>query len=219
MGLEIHMSYLNAPAEARTAEGNTTIGFLTVPDLTAEAQQSFDEDVAEVGYVMNVSRLWAYQPVTATGLFNLARQANSGDRLSVRQRVILVAACASAFGDSYCALVWGSKLAEASDADTAAGVLRGVDHSLSTDEQAMAAWARKVARDPNGTTAADVQALRDAGFSDSQIFTITVFVALRLAFATVNDALGLRPDAALRSAVPPVVLDAVKLGRPIEEGA
>ena len=40
-----------------------------------------------------------------------------------------------------------------------------------------AAWARKVARDPNSTTPADIQALRDAGFDDGQIFAITAFVA------------------------------------------
>ena len=46
------------------------------------------------------------------------------------------------------------------------------------------------ARDPNSTTAADVQSLRDAGFDDGQIFAISVFVALRIAFSIVNDALG-----------------------------
>jgi uncharacterized peroxidase-related enzyme len=202
---------------AKAAEAETTIGFLRIPEVTAEAQQSFDEDVAELGYVMNVSRLWSYQPATATGLFDLVRQAIAVDRLSVRQRAILVAACAAAFGDSYCALVWGSKLAQASDADTAAEVLRGTDHGLTPSERAMAGWARKIGRDPNATSDADIQVLREAGFSDSQIFTITVFVALRIAFATVNDALGLRPDAALRRTAPIAVLDAVRVGRPIEE--
>jgi hypothetical protein len=61
-----------------------------------------------------------------------------------------------------------------------------------------------------------VQALRNAGFTDAQTFTITVFVALRLAFSTVNDALGVRPDAALRATTPRAVLDAVTFGRPIE---
>jgi hypothetical protein len=74
-----------------------------------------------------------------------------------------------------------------------------------------------VAKDPNATTPDDVRDLRDAGFSDSQIFTMTVFVALRLAFSTVNDALGLSPDAGLRSTVPAAVLDAVTVGRPIED--
>jgi alkylhydroperoxidase family enzyme len=91
-----------------------------------------------------------------------------------------------------------------------------MDDGLSVSERAMAGWARQVARDPNGTTAADVQVLRDAGFSDSQIFTITVFVALRLAFSTVNDALGVLPDAGLRATAPAAVLDAVTVGRPIE---
>ena len=53
----------------------------------------------------------------------------------------------------------------------------------------------------------------------SEIFTITVFVSLRLAFSTVNDALGLRPDAGLRSTAPTSVRDAVTFGRPIEEQA
>jgi alkylhydroperoxidase family enzyme len=194
-----------------------TIGFLGVPETTADSQRIFDEDVAELGYVMNLSRLWAYQPATVIGLFNLLRQAISADSLSLRQRFILVAACASAFGDSYCSLAWGSKLAAATDAQTAAGVLRGMDDGLSVSERAMAGWARQVARDPNGTTAADVQVLRDAGFSDSQIFTITVFVALRLAFSTVNDALGVLPDAGLRATAPAAVLDAVTVGRPIED--
>lgn len=195
------------------------IGFLGVPEATAEARTMFDEDIAELGYVMNVSRLWAYQPATVTGLFALLSQVNSGERLSLRQRSVLVTACASAFGDSYCSLAWGTKLAGASDAQTAARVVDGVDDGLSTSERAIAAWARKVARDPNGTTAADVQELRAAGFSDSQVFTITAFVALRLAFSTVNDALGLRPDAALRSTAPALVREAVTFGRPIEDVA
>lgn len=226
------MSYLNTASHADAvvqsenevpvrAGGATVrkIGFLAVPETTPEAQQIFDEDIADLGYVMNVSRLWAYQPATVSGLFDLLRQANSTDGLSLRQRSILVAACASAFGDSYCSLAWGNRLAKATDAHTAASVLRGVDDGLSTSERVMAGWARKVARDPSGTSAADVQALRDAGFTDSQIFTITVFVALRLAFSTVNDALGVLADADLRTAVPGSVLDAVTFGRPIDGAA
>ncbi|HKA70082.1 MAG TPA: hypothetical protein VKG85_13295 [Actinomycetes bacterium] len=194
-----------------------TVGYLGVPAATAAAQEMFDEDLAELGYVMNVSRLWAYQPATLAGLSALLRQVLSVDRLSPRQRSILVTACASAIGDSYCSLVWGSKLAAASDVQTATQVLAGADDGLSTSERVMARWARKIARDPNATTALDVQELREAGLNDSEIFTITVFVSLRLAFLTVNDALGLSPDAGLRFTAPPSVRNAVTFGRPIEE--
>jgi hypothetical protein len=37
---------------------------------------------------------------------------------------------------------------------------------------------------------------------------------LRIAFSTVNDALGVGPDVALRSSAPAAVVDAVGYGRP-----
>lgn len=192
-------------------------GFLDPPPVTTEAQRLFDDDMAELGFVMNASRLWAYQPATGEALFGLMRQAIAGARLSFRERGILVAASASAMHDSYCSLAWGSKLAAASDAATASGVLRGADDRLTARERAMARWARKVAGAPNDTGAADVQELRDAGFGDDEIFAITVFVALRRGFATVNEALGTPPDAAYRTYAPPDVLDAVTYGRPIAD--
>jgi alkylhydroperoxidase family enzyme len=70
-----------------------------------------------------------------------------------------------------------------------------------------------VAGDPNGTTAADVEALRAAGFDDAQVLAITVFVAQRLAFSTVNDALGAQPDDQLVAAAPEPVRAAVTFGR------
>ena len=69
--------------------------------------------------------------------------------------------------------------------------------------------------DPNAVESDDVEALREAGFDDPQIFAITVFVALRIAFSTVNDALGARPDRELGRAAPQAVRDAVTFGRPV----
>jgi len=194
-------------------------GFLGVPVHTAEAQLVFDEDISEVGHVMNVSRLWAYQPALLNQFFDLIRQTATTYGLSMRHRGILVAACASAIGDSYCSLAWGTRLAAASDAQTAAGVLRGDDEGLTSGERVMAEWARKIARNPNATTAADVKILRDAGYSDDQIFGTTVFVGLRIAFSTINDALGARPDVAFLELAPASVLDAVDFGRAIDDGA
>ncbi|MGI8625882.1 MAG: carboxymuconolactone decarboxylase family protein [Geodermatophilaceae bacterium] len=193
------------------------IGFISPPEASEEAQRLFAGDVAVVGYVMNLSKLWAHLPSVHDGLSDLIRETASAHGLTVRQRGILIAAFASTYGDSYCSLAWGKKLSEVSDQQTAAGVLRGADEGLTSSEAALAAWARKVARDPNQTTQADVQALREGGYSDAEIFGITVFVALRMAFSTVNDALGARPDAVLGSTVPASVLEAVTYGRPVED--
>lgn len=165
-----------------------TAGFLAEPPLTSEAQALYDEDLSESGYVWNVSRLWAYQPQTMERLFELMSQAFKPSGLDFRQRGILVAATASTLGDSYCSLAWGGKLSGVSDAALAAGVLSGEDTDLTDQEQAIASWARKIVTDPNATTSDDIQALHDVGLGDDQIFAMTAFVALRVAFSTINDA-------------------------------
>ena len=192
-----------------------TGSFLHEPATSAEVQALYDEDLADGDYVWNVSRLWAHQPATVQKLFELMSGAFKPSGLSFRQRGILVTAAASALGDSYCSLAWGGKLSEASDPAVAAGVLNGSDAELTDQEKAIASWARQVARDPNATTPADVQALREAGLDDGQIFAITAFVALRLAFSTINDSLGAQPDAQLAQSLPPEVREAVTYGRPV----
>jgi alkylhydroperoxidase family enzyme len=191
-----------------------TGSFLGQPPITPQVQALYDEDVADSGYVWNVSRLWAYQPETVRRLFELMSEAFRPSHLAFRQRGILVTAAASALGDSYCSMAWGGKLAGASDAALAAGVLTGRDGELGEQEKAMAAWARQIVKDPNATTLADVQALRDARLNDEQIFAITAFVALRLAFSTINDALGAQPDRQLVESLPHGIVGAVTYGRP-----
>jgi uncharacterized peroxidase-related enzyme len=194
-----------------------TGSFLHEPPQSPQAQALYDEDLADSGYVSNVARLWAHQPGTLKGLFELMSGAFTPSGLTFRQRGILVTAAASALGDSYCSLAWGGKLGQASDAAVAAGVLTGSDAGLTDQEKAMAAWARKVATDPNTTTPADIEALRDSGLDDGEIFAITAFVALRLAFSTINDSLGAEPDAELAQSLPSEVREAVTYGRPVAQ--
>ena len=190
-----------------------TAGFLEEPPISPQAQALYDDDVKESGYVWNVSRLWAYQPDTVERLFELMSQAFKPSGLDFRQRGILVTAAASTLGDSYCSLAWGAKLSGASDPTLAAGVLNGTDTGLTDQEKAMASWARKVVRDPNAISPTDLQELRDNGLTDSQIFAITAFVALRVAFSTINDALGANPDPQLVESLPPQITQSVTYGR------
>lgn len=192
-----------------------TGSFLEEPIMSPQVQALYDDDLEDDGYVGNSTRLWAHQPDTVSGLFGLMSRAFKPSGLSFRQRGILVIAAASTLGDSYCSLAWGGKLGEASGAALAAEVLDGGDAGLTDQEKAMATWARKVAKDPNATTPADIQALRDSGLDDGQIFAITAFVALRLAFSTINDALGAQPDAQLAQSLPQEVREAVTFGRPV----
>ena len=193
-------------------------GFLGAPPMSADVQRLYDDDVRNMGYVMNTSRIWAHDAAALDRLSELLGHVVRAGSLTFRQRGILVTSCASALGDSYCSLAWGNKLAAEAGDDFAASVLRGDDGELDESEKALAAWARQIARDPNNTDASDVHRLRDAGFDDATIFAITVFVALRIAFSTVNDALGARPDWQLANEVPTTVRDSVSFGRPLADG-
>jgi alkylhydroperoxidase family enzyme len=188
--------------------------FLGAAPDSEGARRLYDADVARDGFVMNLSRAWAHAPDLRTGIGALVEQAAEVGGLTVRQRGVLISAMASTLGDSYCALAWGTRLAGEAGADTAAGVLAGDDGGLDAADAALARWTRQVVRDPNGTAAADVEALRAVGFDDAQILAVTLFVALRLAFSTVNDALGATPDAEVAAAAPAEVRAAVTFGRP-----
>jgi alkylhydroperoxidase family enzyme len=191
------------------------IGFLEPAPASVAADRLFAHDRETFGYVMNLSRAWAHQPEVHDDLFALFGRTADAAGLTFRQRGILISALASTMGDPHCSLAWGTRLAAAAGEDVAAAVLDGEVAGLDPGDLALAAWARQVARDPNATSAADVEALRAAGYDDGQIAALTMFVALRIAFSTVNDALGARPDAALADAAPQAVRAAVTYGRPV----
>ncbi len=185
------------------------------PDDTVRAL--YQEDLSSYGYVMNLTRLWAQRPELLRGYLDVRAAAAADSGLSDREIALLVVASASARRDSYCSLAWGARLAQRADTDTAAAVLGGDTGRLPDREAALAEWAAKVAGDPNATTEADVERLRGAGFDDAQILGATVFVALRVAFSTVNDALGALPDHQLAEAAPAAVRAAIDFGRPVAE--
>jgi uncharacterized peroxidase-related enzyme len=166
------------------------------------------------GYVAHLTRVWAHSPEALSALSYVLKQATTIAGIDARTRALLVTACAASIRDSYCSLAFGSQLAREAGDDAAAAVIGGRDAALSPEERALARWARRVSRDPSATTEEDIDALRALGYDDRQIFAITLFIALRLAFSTVNDALGASPDAELAERVPAAVLSAVTFGRP-----
>lgn len=192
--------------------------FLQTPVDTDATARLYQSDMEQQGFVMNLSRLWAWRPEVCEAFGALRTQLTGNSTLSNRELAVIVCATAASLGDSYCALAWGKKLAGAADASAAAAVLQGVENTgLTARDQALSVWARKVARNPNGTTPQDVEALRAAGFSEREIFESTAFVAFRVAFSTINDALGVKPDWQLAAAAPAEVNQAVTYGRPVAE--
>lgn len=191
--------------------------FIDEPDPSPEREALYKKDVEDVGYVMNLTRAWAWIPPINHLLFDLLDRSAKIADLSYRDKGILITAMASRMGDSYCSLAWGSRLAEAIDPATAAAIVIGRrSESMTVRDVALASWAGKLAADPNSTTKNDVDDLRSAGLSDQQIVAVTAYVALRVAFSTFNDGLGAAPDLEKAQAAPAEVVDAITFGRPAD---
>jgi uncharacterized peroxidase-related enzyme len=194
--------------------------FLGEPHPNYANSALYSRDIADDGYVSNFTRLWAWRPDVFDAFFGLRKLLTEQATLSLRERSILVCATAANLGDSYCALAWGTTLASECSPTTAATVLQcNETPELTLRDKALATWAGKVVNEPNAIKAEDVDRLRVAGLSDAEIFDATVLVAFRLAFSTVNDALGAQPDYQLASAAPLQVREAVVYGRSVSEPA
>jgi uncharacterized peroxidase-related enzyme len=193
---------------------NQSASFLGEPPQSPAVTDVYEADLSSDGYVNNLTRVWCWRPDVLMSFQALRSDLLAESGFTPREVAVMVVATAAARSDSYCALAWGSRLAELSDDATAARVLQGEDGDLSDREAALAGWSRQVVHDPNATTEATVDRLRDAGFTDQEIFEATSWIAFRLAFATVNDALGARPDQQLAKKAPPLVREAVTYGRP-----
>ena len=188
--------------------------FLDEPPLDADVQDLFDHDLADRGWVMNLTHAWAWRPELFAAFVAARGTATSGSGLSDRDVAVLVAATAAARGDSYCSLAWGAKLAGLTSDGDAAAVLSGSEaEGLTQRERALASWARHVVTDPSTTRPDEVADLRAAGLDDRDLLSATVFVAMRLAFSTVNAALGVAPDRQLLDAAPAAVAQVVDYGR------
>ena len=189
--------------------------FLPLPKITEAIERIYKSNQAAQGFVMNLTSAWAWRPDIFESFAALRAQLTSSSDLSMRDQAVLVCATASQLRDSYCSLAWGKTLAAEAGPATAAAVLTdGDDTELTARDRALAAWARKIVADPNSTTPSDIDTLRSAGLDDRAIFEATAFAAFRLAFSTVNDALGANPDWQLVKTVPPEVRSAVTYGRP-----
>jgi alkylhydroperoxidase family enzyme len=188
-------------------------GFLTEPPDSPDVQHFYDEDMAGDGYVAHFTQAWCWRPDVFGKFLDMRGALLEGSTLSQREIAVIVATTVSGRRDAYCSLAWGTKLSNATDAETAAAILRGEDPPLSVREAGLVDWVRAVLADPNATSETDVQALRVAGFTDREVFEATALMGIRIAFSTINDALGLAPDHQLVERAPAAVRDAVTYGR------
>ena len=173
---------------------------------------------AAVGYVPNYAKLFSHRPqVMATwSAFLVSIRGN----MDPRRYELVTLAAARALQCSYCMLAHGAVLRrDFYSAEELTEITRDPAMSdLSPAEAAMMVFVDKLTRDATAITRADVQGLRDRGFTDAEIFDIVAAAGARCFFSKLLDALGAEADGAYDFLEDPLK-EILTPGRPMSHGA
>lgn len=141
----------------------------------AASQPLLDAVHAKLGVIPNMFRLIAHSPAGLEGVLGL--NGALGKTLDVRTRERIALAVAAVNGCDYCMSAHtylGLNLAKLDEAELAAN-RRGRSNDAKAD--AAVAFARKVAETRGKVGAADVSAVKLAGYTDAQVVEIVLVVA------------------------------------------
>lgn len=139
-----------------------------------------------------------------------------GFTLSQRDWRLITLIAARHVPSTYCSLVFGRQLiADLGSKEMVLAVQRDFRRAgLPPRDMAMLAYAEKVTRDASQIRQADINALREAGFSDANISDIALCAAFRCFIGRYFDAVGASAEAAFLDD-DPVWTAALAVGKPV----
>jgi uncharacterized peroxidase-related enzyme len=186
-------------------------------EVTGAVAEAYEADIAEDGYVSNVSRTFSHRPEVLAAWVGLKDAVTSS--MDRRRYELVTIAAARRVRSSYCMLAHGSVLASAFyDREQVRDI--ALDHHAAGLEEvdvAVMDLADKVAADAPSITQGDVDRLREFGLTDAEIFDVVAAAAMRCFLTKIVDGLGFQPDAAYRE-LDVALREALVVGRPIEGG-
>jgi uncharacterized peroxidase-related enzyme len=187
-----------------------------VPDgATGDGARLLDADRAGDGYVHNYSRLFARRPAVYDAWAQLGGSIKAG--MELRRYELATVAAARQLRSSYCTLAHGRLLSQRflEPEEVRDLVAHRSTEAIDDLEAAVMDLAEKVAADPTSVTRADVQRLLDLGATEDDVFDVVLAAAARCFFSSVLEALAVAPDPELADGLPPDLVAALTVGRPI----
>ncbi len=192
----------------------TFLRTVSATEAVGPVREMYMRSQQQLGYVPNYTKAFSLRPAVMDGWVALVTSIRSN--MSLRDYELATLAAARALHSSYCMLAHGAVLAEkVFDPLSVAQIALGqVDAPLEPKEQALMAFAEKIASQANDITSSDIEKLRVLGFSDEEIFDIAATAAARCFFSKLLDALGAEPDSKFLEMNSPL-RSALATGRPI----
>lgn len=187
---------------------------IAVEQATGEVHAMYERAQANLGYVPNYAKLFSQRPAAMSAWGQLLGTVR--EHMDSRQYELATLAAAGSLRSSYCSLAHANILGRQfySIEQVTAIVTDYAGAGLAPAEVTMMEFAAQIARDASAITQADIQELREHGWSDAEIFDIAAVAAARCFFSKLLDALGAEPDAAFLE-LDEQLRDRLTTGRPI----
>jgi uncharacterized peroxidase-related enzyme len=193
----------------------TFISTILEDEAPADVKQMYADDLNAKGYIPNYTRLFSHRPQVMAAWGNLLGSIKVN--MDLRRYELVTLAAARALKSSYCMLAHGSVLRQKFyTAEQLTQIARDYQTAdLTAAEVAMMAYAEQIARDATAITQEDIDALREHGFSDAEIFDIAATATARCFFSKTLDALGAQADEVYQG-LEEGLRETLTVGRPID---
>jgi uncharacterized peroxidase-related enzyme len=183
-------------------------------DADGALAEMYARQQASWGFVPNYAKVFCHRPEVMARWGQLLAEIKRP--MDKRRFELVTFAAAHELRHSACTLAHGKALREFFDDAQIVAIAEGrAGDVLMPADQAMVAFARRVARDASSVSETDVAALAAHGFDGAQIFDIAAAAAGRAFFTKLLDALGVQPDAPF-VAVSQAFGARLAFGRPID---
>jgi len=172
-------------------------------EATGEAAAMYAEDIDDLGYVPEYTRVMSVNPEAYRAFEDLVRSVVP--TLGKRRYELVTLAAAQGLSSEHCRLAHGRKSLHYFDEDELERIARDYhDAPLSDAEVAMMEYAERLSTDAAAMTEDDAARLRAHGFTDREIVDITIAAAARNFYSRAIQALGVRTE------VPPGLSDGLR---------
>jgi len=189
----------------------------TVPDdeATGEVAKIYRQEIDASGYVPESTRALTTRPDVLAAYTSFVGAIRGGFTLPARDWRLITLVAAKHIPSTYCSLAYGKGLlGDLGSPEAVLAVQRDFRQAgLSPRDVAMLEYAEKVTVAASKIEQADVDRLREHGFSDAQISDIALCAAWRNFISRFFDAVGAMPDDEYR-ALDPSFRDPLCVGRP-----
>lgn len=190
---------------------------VTEEEATGEIAEVYAKERQQRGYVMDATKVMTTRPEILPAWEEFYSLVRGKFTLSSREWKLITLIAAKQIRSTYCSVVYGKALIDQlGSAEQVLKIQQDYHHAgLSERDVAMLEYAEKVCNDAPAVTQADIDHLRQHGFSDQQIFDIAFCASLRNFMSRFYDAVGAKPDEEFR-ALDPGFRQPLTVGRPLE---